>query len=228
MTPTQDTFLTQLEAARKRLRKACSAIPEKPLGPPHIIAVSKQQPETRIEEALSAGFRVFGENRVQEAQQRWTARRKLYPDLELHLIGPLQTNKAAAAIALFDVIQTLDREKLALTLASELKKSARAVSCLVQVNTGDEPQKAGISPAACLDFVDFCRHDCGLIVTGLMCIPPLDQPPAPHFALLRSLRDRAGLRHLSMGMSDDYETATRLGATHIRLGTALFGERIGR
>lgn len=191
-----------------------------------LIAVSKVQPEERITEALECGLRVFGENRVQEAQQRWAPRRADYPDLELHLIGPLQTNKAKDAVALFDCIHTLDREKLARALSAEMAAQNKSLPCLIQVNTGAEDQKSGIAPHELSDFLGFCRNDCKLDVTGLMCIPPVDDPPALHFALLRKLARENNVQGLSMGMSGDYEWAVPLDATYIRVGTALFGERV--
>jgi pyridoxal phosphate enzyme (YggS family) len=191
----------------------------------HLVAVSKQQPDARIEEALSTGHRLFGENRVQEAALRWGDRRKVFADLKLHLIGPLQTNKVKEAVGLFDVIETLDREKLARALSDEMQKQNRRLPCFIQVNTGDETQKSGISTAALPAFLEFCRRDCGLDIQGLMCIPPLEEPPALHFGLLAKLARRHELPCLSMGMSGDFEKAIALGATHIRLGTAVFGAR---
>ena len=190
-----------------------------------LIAVSKKQPDDRIDAALEAGLRVFGENRVQEAQMRWEERRKDYPDLRLHLIGPLQTNKAGDAVALFDVIETLDREKLAVSLAREMQKQNLERECLIQVNTGDEDQKAGITPQEAVAFSRHCRQTHGLNITGMMCIPPVDEEPVMHFALLKTLAAEAGLDVLSMGMSGDYPTAIRFGATHIRVGSSLFGAR---
>ncbi len=189
------------------------------------MAVSKLQPEERIEAALAAGQRVFGENRVQEAQARWAARRTRYPDLELHLVGPLQTNKAKDAVALFDVIETLDRAKLARALKGAMEATGRSPRLYVQVNTGEEPQKAGVPPAEAEEFVARMRDEHGLAIEGLMCIPPLDEEPALHFALLAKIAARNGLAGLSMGMSADFETAVRHGATSVRVGSALFGER---
>lgn len=189
-----------------------------------LVAVSKQQPAERIEAALAAGQRVFGENRVQEAQARWRERRGL-PDLRLRLIGPLQSNKASDAVAFFDAIDVLDREKLARALADAAQKAGRCPEVLVQVNTGDEPQKAGVSPADADAFIERARETYGLPVLGLMCIPPLGEAPAMHFALLAKIAERNGLRELSMGMSDDFETAVRFGATQVRVGSALFGPR---
>ena len=190
-----------------------------------LIAVSKKQPDDRIDAALATGQRVFGENRVQEAQMRWQDRRTQYPDLRLHLIGPLQTNKASDAVALFDVIETLDREKLAVILAKEMEKQGVMRECLVQVNTGDESQKAGITPEEAVAFTAHCQHDLGLNITGLMCIPPIDEEPAMHFALLKKLASQAGLTTLSMGMSGDYETAIHFGASQVRVGSSIFGAR---
>lgn len=190
-----------------------------------LTAVSKTQPPEAIDAILATGQRVFGENRVQEAQGRWTERRAALPDLELRLIGPLQTNKAEDAVDLFDVIETLDREKLARALAQAAEKRGRSPRVLVQVNTGMEPQKAGVLPDAAESLIAAARGTYGLTVDGLMCIPPADQDAEPHFKMLRDLAERNGLSVLSMGMSGDYETAIRCGATHVRVGTALFGER---
>lgn len=194
----------------------------------HLIAVSKQQPDEKIEAALATGHRLFGENRVQEATERWAHRRALFPDLRLHLIGPLQSNKAAEAVALFDVIQTIDRPKIAKAVSAEMIKQDKKRSCFIQVNTGEEPQKSGIAPQDTLDFVTYCQKDLGLPVMGLMCIPPQTEEPAMHFALLKKLAQQAGLPHLSMGMSADYEDAIAFGADYVRVGSALFGERLPR
>ena len=191
-----------------------------------LIAVSKQQPEARIDSALKEGLRVFGENRVQEAQQRWQPRRPLYPDLELHLIGPLQSNKAADAVALFDILHTIDRPKIAKAVKQEMDKQNRQLPCFIQVNTGEEPQKTGIAPKEIPDFLAFCRSEIGLNIAGLMCIPPLDEEAAMHFALLKTYAEQQSLAKLSMGMSGDFEQAIAFGATHIRVGSALFGERL--
>jgi pyridoxal phosphate enzyme (YggS family) len=168
---------------------------------------------------------VFGENRVQEARAKWPALREHYPDLVLHLIGPLQTNKARDALALFDVIESVDRPRLAEALAREIERGGRRPRCFVQVNTGEEAQKAGVVPAEADTFIAACRDDYGLDVAGLMCIPPADEPPAPHFALLAKIAERHGLSGLSMGMSADFETAIRFGASHVRIGSAIFGAR---
>jgi len=187
-----------------------------------LVAVSKQQPWEAVEPVVAAGHKVFGENRVQEAMARWEGRSQ---GLELHLIGPLQSNKAKEAVAFFDVIETLDREKLARALAEQIQKQGRTPRLYVQVNTGEEPQKAGVTPADADAFIAACRADFGLTIEGLMCIPPADEPPGPHFALLAKIAARNGLSRLSMGMSDDFETAIRFGATSVRVGSALFGKR---
>lgn len=190
-----------------------------------LVAVSKQQPDERIDAMLAVGQRCFGENRVQEAQARWLSRRELFPDLHLRLIGPLQTNKAEAAIALFDAIDSVDRPKLVEALAAAARKLGRRPEVLIQVNTGEEPQKAGITPVEADALIEFAREHLGPSVRGLMCIPPADEPPAPHFALLAKIAARNNLAELSMGMSGDYETAIRFGATQVRVGGALFGAR---
>ncbi len=192
-----------------------------------LIAVSKQQPDDRVEAMLATGQRVFGENRVQEAQTRWTSRRAQHADLQLRLIGPLQSNKAADAVALFDVIESLDRLKLAAALAEAAQKRGKCPDVLIQVNTGEEDQKAGIAPLEADSFIKAARETYGLPIRGLMCIPPVDEEPAMHFALLAKIAARNGLTQLSMGMSDDFEPAIRFGATHVRIGSALFGSRPG-
>jgi len=190
-----------------------------------LVAVGKTHPAEAIEEALKAGHRLFGENRVQEAAAKFPALRARYPDLKLHLIGPLQTNKIKLAIETCDAIETVDRDKLAQGLASELAKSGRPLDLFIQVNTGKEAQKAGIAPHEADDFIRRCRAEYKLPIVGLMCIPPADEHPAPHFALLGEIAKRHGLAQLSMGMSGDYELAIQLGATHVRVGTAIFGAR---
>ena len=191
----------------------------------NLVAVSKTHPAETIREALAAGHRVFGENRVQEAQAKYPALREAFPDLALHLIGPLQTNKVRDAVALFDVIESIDRPRLAEALAKEMERSGRRLPCLIEVNTGEEPQKAGIFPADADAFIVECRDRLGLPIDGLMCVPPLDEEPALHFALLREIARRTGLSLLSMGMSADFEKAIRFGATHVRVGSAIFGAR---
>ena len=190
-----------------------------------LIAVSKTKPVEAIQPAIDAGHRVFGENRLQESVQKWPGLRGATPDLELHCIGPLQSRKVAPAVALFDVIHTIDREKAAAAAGKAMAELDRRPDCLIQVNTGEEPQKAGIPPGEADAFIQRCRDVHGLPVTGLMCIPPADEEPAPHFALLKKIADRNGLSQLSMGMSGDFEIAIRFGATHVRVGTAIFGAR---
>jgi len=187
-----------------------------------LVAVSKQQPWSSIEPILAAGQKSFGENRVQEAAARWADRRE---GLSLRLIGPLQTNKAAEAVALFDVIETLDRPKLARALAEAFGRAGRSPALYVQVNTGEEPQKSGVIPSEADAFIAACRGEFGLTVEGLMCVPPQDEEPGLHFALLAKIARRNGLERLSMGMSGDFETAVRFGATSVRVGSALFGAR---
>jgi hypothetical protein len=192
-----------------------------------LIAVSKKQPDARVQAALDAGHRVFGENRVQEAQGRWTERRQQVPDLELHLVGALQSNKAKEAVELFDAIHSVDRESVAKALAKEIAKQGQRPALFVQINTGEEAQKAGIAPGDADAFIAWCRDELDLLIVGMMCLPPVDEDPAPHFALLAKIAARNDLPKLSMGMSGDYETAVQLGATHVRVGSALFGAREG-
>ena len=213
---------SSFETVRRKIARACR-IAGRDAATVTLTAVTKTQPDEALDAALFAGQRVFGENRVQEAQAHWTARRDV-PGLELRLIGPLQTNKVADAVALFDVIETLDRPKLIEALAIEAAKAGRVPRLLVQVNTGAEAQKAGVLPEDADALIAQAR-DAGLIVEGLMCIPPADEAPGLHFALLRKIALRNGLEVLSMGMSGDYEVAIRFGATHVRVGSALFGER---
>ena len=195
------------------------------VNPVTLVAVSKRQPDDRIDAALVAGQRVYGENRVQEAQGRWVPRRDRHADLTLHLIGPLQTNKAADAVALFDVIEVVDRPKLAKALGDEMIRQNRLLDCYIQVNTGKEAQKSGIAPEDADDFIAFCRDEAGLNITGLMCIPPIYEEAAMHFALLQTIAKRNHLSILSMGMSDDFEKAIAFGATTVRIGSAIFGAR---
>jgi PLP dependent protein len=195
------------------------------LPPVQLIAVSKTFEAPDIRPVLEAGQRVFGENRVQEAQKKWPALRTEYPGIELHLIGPLQSNKAAEGVALFDVIQTVDRIKIAEALAKECQKQGRSLRFYVQINTGREPQKAGVLPEEGDTFIAMCREGLGLNVVGLMCIPPVDEDPRPHFKMLREMAKRNGLSKLSMGMSSDFEIAIAEGATAVRVGSAIFGSR---
>jgi hypothetical protein len=204
-----------------RIARAAQACDRDPAGVT-LVAVSKQQPWEAIEPVLAAGQTVFGENRVQEAMARWEGKSQ---GLTLHLIGPLQSNKAKEAVAFFDVIESLDRGKLATALADQVQRQGRAPRFYVQVNTGEEPQKAGVLPAEADDFLKACRTVYGLTVEGLMCIPPAAEPAGPHFALLARIAERNGLPKLSMGMSDDFETAIRFGATSVRVGSAVFGAR---
>ncbi len=194
-------------------------------GSAMLVAVSKTFDAGAIRPVIGAGQRVFGENRVQEAQGKWPALKADFPDIELHLIGPLQSNKAREAVALFDVIETVDREKIAAELAKEIARQERSPRLYVQVNTGSEPQKAGIEPKQAVAFVGRCREVHGLAIEGLMCIPPADENPGPHFALLEKLARAAGVEKLSMGMSGDYELAVAFGATSVRVGSAIFGSR---
>ncbi|MGK2741767.1 YggS family pyridoxal phosphate-dependent enzyme [Tepidicaulis sp. LMO-SS28] len=190
-----------------------------------LVAVSKTFDAEEIRPVIEAGQRVFGENRVQEAHGKWPKLREDYSGLQLHLIGPLQTNKVKDAIALFDVIETLDREKLARAFVKERERGAALPELFIQINTGEEPQKAGILPKEADAFIALCRDELGLPVTGLMCIPPVEEEPSLHFALLKKIAERNGLTKLSMGMSADYDVAVTFGATHVRVGSAIFGER---
>jgi pyridoxal phosphate enzyme (YggS family) len=191
----------------------------------HLIAVTKTFDAPAIEPVLAAGQREFGENRVQEAAKKWAPLRERHPNLRLHLIGPLQTNKVRDAVKLFDVIHSLDRDKLAAELAEEMARQGLNLSLFVQVNTGNEPQKAGVAAGEAAAFVERCRGEHGLMIEGLMCLPPLEDDPVPHFELLKRLADQLGLKSLSMGMSADFEMAIAHGATHVRVGSAIFGER---
>jgi len=190
-----------------------------------LVAVSKTFPAEAIEPVLAAGQRVFGENYVQEAKAKWPALRERYSDVELHMIGPLQSNKAREAVELFDAIHTLDRPSLAEALAKEIARQGKKPRLFVQVNTGEEPQKGGVIPTEVDAFLETCRNKHGLEVEGLMCIPPAEDPPSPHFALLNTIAQRHGLKVLSMGMSADFDAAIQLGATHVRVGSAIFGNR---
>jgi hypothetical protein len=211
------TVLAQIGEAERAAGRATGSVT--------LVAISKMHSQDAARAALEAGHRTFGENRVQEAKAKWPLLRAAYPDLRLHLVGPLQTNKAKDAVALFDVIETVDRPRLARALADEMARTGRRPDCFIQVNTGEEPQKAGVPPAEADAFIEDCRRIFGLPVAGLMCIPPADDEPALHFALLAEAARRNGLTGLSMGMSADFETAIRLGASHVRVGTAVFGQR---
>lgn len=190
-----------------------------------LIAVSKTKAAELIEPVIEAGQKLFGENRVQEAQGKWPELKAKYPDVELHLIGPLQSNKARDAVELFDVIHSIDRPKIAKAIAAEIESTGRKPRLLIQVNTGEEEQKAGVLPANTDEFLKQCQEEYGLTIEGLMCIPPIDEEPSLHFALLNKIARRNGLSELSMGMSADFESAVALGATYVRVGTAIFGAR---
>mgnify|MGYP003635470720 CR=1 FL=1 len=223
-TPDPDETIARLANVRGEIAEAAQRY-ERELAAIHLVAVSKTFTAEALEPLFQQGQRVFGENRVQEAQGKWPELRELYPDLELHLIGPLQSNKAEDAVALFDVIETVDRIKIAKALKKAEDKLGVKRRFFVQVNTGDEAQKAGVTPAETVAFVRTCRDEIGLNIDGLMCIPPADQVAAPHFALLRQLAEEAGVSGLSMGMSGDFDTAIMLGATHVRVGSAILGSR---
>ena len=214
----------RLAAVETRIAVAAEAA-GRDAGEITLIAVSKTFDRQATEAVLDAGHRIFGENRVQEASAKWPALKARVPACELHLIGALQSNKAVEAVALFDAIHSLDRDKLARELAKAIEHQGRAPQLFIQVNTGEEPQKAGISPNELGDFLTRCRDEHGLAVSGLMCIPPFDEASGPHFALLQKLAGELDLANLSMGMSGDFETAIAFGATHIRVGTAIFGSR---
>jgi PLP dependent protein len=221
---TTDSIAARLAAIRAAITRA-----EKDFGrtaeSATLVAVSKTFGAEVIVEALSAGQRVFGENYIQESKAKWPALKERFPDAVLHFIGPLQSNKAEDAVRLFDVIESLDRESLARELAKQIDRAGRRPRLIVQVNTGDEPQKGGVSPRTLDAFLALCRKTYGLEISGLMCIPPADQPPSPHFAMLAKLARENGFSTLSMGMSADYEAAIQLGATHVRVGSAIFGAR---
>jgi hypothetical protein len=219
-----ETIAANLADVRARIAKAAEAA-GRPASAITLIAVGKTHDEQSIRAAIAAGQAAFGENRVQEAKSKFPQLKAAHPNLDLHLIGPLQSNKAREAVALFDAIHTLDRPSLAQTLAEEIKRAGTAPKLFVQVNTGEELQKAGVAPREALAFVDKCRTEYALTISGLMCIPPANEEPALHFALLLKLARDAGIKELSMGMSGDYETAIRFGATHVRVGTAIFGAR---
>ena len=225
----------QVEAStmvEDRLRQIKEAIEEAAKGAGReaddvtLVAVSKAQPDERVLAALDAGHRVFGENYVQPALARWPKLKERHPDVTLHMIGAVQSRKAKDVVGLFDVIETLDREKLARALAKEMTLQNRRPDCLIQVNTGEEAQKAGVLPTETDDFIAFCRDDLSLPIKGLMCVPPVDDEPAMHFALLAKMAARNGLQILSMGMSADFEVGVQFGATHVRVGSAIFGSRL--
>lgn len=214
---------TNLQTIKEQIKKsaAASGRSERDVT---LVAVSKMHEAEEILPLLQAGHRVFGENRVQEAMRKFPALKERFPDLKLHLIGGLQTNKVKEAVSFFDVIESVDRLELAEKLAAEMEKQSRNLPCFIQVNTGEEPQKSGVFPRETVSLVNKCR-DLGLNIIGLMCIPPVDDEPSAHFAFLKKLAKEAGVKELSMGMSDDYDIAVQQGATFVRVGTALFGER---
>ncbi|GLS43478.1 YggS family pyridoxal phosphate-dependent enzyme [Methylobacterium brachythecii] len=215
---------TSLEEVRALIRRAAEDNERDPAGV-HLVAISKTAPAEVILPALEAGQRLFGENYVQEAKAKWPALKERFPDVELHFVGPLQSNKAREAVELFEVIHSLDRLSLAAAIAKESERVGRQPKLLIQVNTGDEAQKAGVTPDAVHTLLAECRDTHGLTIQGLMCIPPAEDPPSPHFALLARIADRHRLPILSMGMSADYPAAIQMGATHVRVGTAIFGAR---
>jgi PLP dependent protein len=224
MMPNDATIETPLESVRRQIHKACAEARRDP-ATVTLVAVSKTFDAGAIELVLAEGQRVFGENRVQEAKAKWPALRAQHPDIELHLVGPLQSNKAKDAVALFDCIHSLDRPSLAQALAKEMVRQARTPTLFVELNTGAEPQKSGVLPEDADGFIAMCRERNGFSISGLMCIPPLNEPPAPHFALTAKIARRNGLGLLSMGMSADFPLAIQFGATHVRVGTAIFGHR---
>ena len=213
-------------AAVKGLIEGAAQVAGRPEGSVELVAVAKTQPAAIVHAALQAGHRIFAENRVQEAAEKWPALKAEFPAARLHMVGPIQTNKVRLALDLFDVIETVDRPKLARALAAGMEKAGRSPACFIQVNTGEEPQKSGVAPAAADAFIAECRQDLGLPLAGLMCIPPMDDEPSLHFALLREIARRNALDGLSMGMSADFEVAVAFGATSVRVGTAVFGPRI--
>ena len=225
MTETQThDVAARLAGVRRQIAQACADARRDPAGVT-LVAVSKTFGPEAIEPVLEAGQRAFGENRVQEATAKWPALRAKHPATELHLVGPLQSNKAREAVALFDAIHSVDRPSLCQALAKEIARQGRTPLLFVEVNTGGEAQKSGVLPQEADAFVERCRDTYGLAIAGLMCLPPLDEPPAPHFALTREIARRNGLALLSMGMSADFAVAIAFGATHVRIGTAIFGER---
>ncbi|MBX3520020.1 MAG: YggS family pyridoxal phosphate-dependent enzyme [Xanthobacteraceae bacterium] len=219
-----DASAENLREILRQIEKAAKATGREPSSV-QLVAISKTFGADEIAPVIEAGQRLFGENRVQEAKAKWPGLREHYSGIELHLVGPLQTNKVKEALALFDAIHSLDRPKLAAELAKEIQKAGRAPLLFVQVNTGAEPQKAGVLPEDADTFIKECRETHSLEIAGLMCIPPADEAPAPHFALTKKIAERNGLKLLSMGMSADFESAIAFGATHVRVGSAIFGSR---
>jgi pyridoxal phosphate enzyme (YggS family) len=219
-----ETAPQRLKRVRDEIVAAANAANRSPADV-ELVAVSKTFDIDAVRPVLVAGQRVFGENRVQEAERKWPVLKTEFPEIELHLIGPLQSNKTKDAVALFDAIHTIDREKIARAIAEEASRQRRTLKLFIQVNTGEEPQKAGVMPREARAFVNFCKVELKLPIVGLMCIPPVDEEPAVHFAFLAKLAKEAGLKGLSMGMSGDFEAAIGFGATHIRVGSAIFGQR---
>ena len=219
-----DTSTSPIAEVRARIVAAATRVGRDPADV-KLIAISKTFGEAEIVPVLESGQRLFGENRVQEAKGKWPALKERFPDIELHLVGPLQSNKAKEAVQLFDAVHSVDRWKIAKALAEEMAKQQRSLKLLVQVNTGEEPQKAGVMPREAAEFVAACRNDLNLEISGLMCIPPVDEEPAVHFAFLSKLAKELGLPEVSMGMSGDFETAIEFGATYVRVGSAIFGAR---
>ncbi len=222
--PLMDDIAHNLATVKARITAAAESAGRE-AGAATLVAVSKVHPAERVRLALEAGHRTFGENRLQEAEAKWPGLKADFADARLHLVGSLQRNKVRGAVALFDVIETVDRPKLARALTAEMVRTGRRPDCFVQVNTGEEPQKAGVLPGDADTFIAACRDEYRLPIVGLMCIPPADEEPSLHFALLADIAARNGIRGLSMGMSDDFETAVAFGATHVRIGTAVFGPR---
>jgi pyridoxal phosphate enzyme (YggS family) len=222
--PDNGNAVARLQAVNGEIERACRDA-RREAGSVALVAVSKTFDAAAIRPVLTAGQRMFGENRVQEAKAKWHELRAEFPGVELHLIGPLQSNKAKEAVALFDAIHTVDRPKIAQALAEEIAKQGKPIQLFVEINTGAEPQKAGVLPEQADSFILACRETYGLTIEGLMCIPPLDEAPAPHFALTAKIAERNGLALLSMGMSADFSSAIAFGATHVRVGSAIFGDR---
>jgi pyridoxal phosphate enzyme (YggS family) len=222
--PENGNAVERLQAVNGEIERACRDA-RREAGSVALVAVGKTFDAAAIRPVLAAGQRMFGENRVQEAKAKWPELRAEFPGVELHLIGPLQSNKAKEAVALFDAIHTVDRPKIAQALAEEIAKQGNPIQLFVEINTGAEPQKAGVLPEQADSFIADCRETYGLTIEGLMCIPPLDEAPAPHFALTAKIAERNGLALLSMGMSADFSSAIAFGATHVRVGSAIFGDR---
>jgi pyridoxal phosphate enzyme (YggS family) len=224
VTIANDSIESRLAAVRREIADTCRAAGRDPAGVT-LVAVSKTFGADAVEAAIRAGQRVFGENRVQEAKAKWPALQARHPGIELHLVGPLQSNKAREAVALFDAIHSVDRPSLAEALAKEIARAGRSPRLLVEINTGGEPQKSGVLPENADEFIKACRETYGLSIAGLMCLPPANEPPAPHFALTAKIARRNEVNQLSMGMTADFQAAIEMGATHVRIGTAIFGER---